>query len=244
MDNDVDIVLHRAGGFLAPENTIEAMEIGLTYPVDALEIDVLFTKDHIPIVYHDDTLERTTGIRKKVKRMRYEDLSDLDNGSWFDPSFSSTRIATLDAFLTAHAKRRPLYVEVKENRSHLLDIPRLIEQHGMMEETTFLSFHFQALCAIKEAYPKAKTMFLMGAKWMRRLSYGMDPRIDSYGLSLRLAKRKPDWVPRLRQMGYPVNIWSLNDPEYASTLMDQGVTSITTDRPAELLAMRTRKKAA
>lgn len=244
MDTHVDIVLHRAGGFLAPENTIEAMEIGLTQGVDALEIDVSFTRDHIPIVYHDDTLERTTGVRKKVKKTTYKELAQLDNGSWFDPSFSATRIVTLEAFLTAHAGRSPLYIEVKENNPQLLNVPALVEQAGMIDNTVFLSFHFRALCRIKETYPEAKTMFLMGAKWVSRLSRAIDPRIDSYGLSWRLAKRKPDWVGRFRRMGFPINIWSLNDVTFAMELMDMGVTSITTDRPKELLEARSRKKAA
>ena len=237
MANKPQVIVHRGGGFLAPENTIEAMKIGLELPVDGIEIDVLFTKDDVPIVYHDRSLKRTTNIRRQARKTRYNDLKDLDNGSWFDPAFSSSRIPTLDSFLNEFAHRRQLYLEVKETGQNLLAIPQLINEHGMLEDTIFLSFHYQALLDIKEAYPEATTMFLLGARWNRPVEYVLDERIDWFGLSFQLAHKKPKYLKKLLDFGYPINIWSCNDMDIARKLISMGITSITTDKPQEMLEL-------
>jgi len=153
------IIIHRGGGFLAPENTIYAMETGLTFPVDGIEIDVQFTKDDIPIVYHDNTLRRTTGKRRAVRRMTYDAIKDLDNGSWFDRSLTDIRIDTLDAFLTAFNRRFTLYVEIKEHGERLLDIPKMIKSFQLQDKVIFLSFHFELLLRIKEQVSYSEFMY-------------------------------------------------------------------------------------
>ena len=235
MTYNPQVILHRAGGFLAPENTIEAMQIGVTLPVEGIEIDVSFTKDHIPVVYHDRSLKRTTGLHRPIRKMNYLDIRDLDNGSWFDPAYSHAKIPTLKQFLTTFKRRKLLYLEVKESDPKLLLIPKLISEQGMMDTTIFLSFHFQALLDIKETYPEATIMFLLGAKWKRSFSYTVDPRMDWYGLSFQLAHKKPQLVTRLLEHGYKINIWSCNDMTIADQLIKLGITSITTDKPQEML---------
>jgi glycerophosphoryl diester phosphodiesterase len=237
MTNKPDVIIHRAGGFLAPENTIYAMETGLTFPVDGIEIDVQFTKDDIPVVYHDNTLRRTTGKRRAVKRLTYDSIKDLDNGSWFDRSLTDVRIDTLDAFLNAFNGRSTLYVEIKEHGERLLDIPKMIKSFQLQDKVIFLSFHFELLLRIKEHYPNMTVMFLLGARWKKPFSYCQDDRIDWYGLSFQLAYKKQHLVKEILDAGYHVNIWSCNQMEIASTLIDLGITSITTDKPEEMLGL-------
>lgn len=241
MTKKPDVIIHRAGGFLAPENTIYAMEKGLSYPVDGIEIDVQFTKDDVPIVYHDNTLKRTTGKRRAVRRMRYQTIKDLDNGSWFDSSLQDVRIDTLHDFLTAFKGRSKLYLEIKEHGNRLLDIPKMIQAFHLQDKVIFLSFHFELLLRIKEQYPHMKVMFLLGSRWKKPFSYCQDERIDWYGLSFRLAYKKQNLVKEILDAGYPVNIWSCNKMEIASTLIDLGITSITTDKPEEMLELIKRK---
>ena len=68
-------VAHRAGGLVAPENSLKALN--LTYKsgiAQMIEVDVQLTKDNKVILLHDSTFERTLGINKRPEDMCYEDI--------------------------------------------------------------------------------------------------------------------------------------------------------------------------
>jgi len=54
------IFAHRGGAKLAPENTLAAFDRGLEAGADGLELDVRLSRDGLPVVSHDATLDRTT----------------------------------------------------------------------------------------------------------------------------------------------------------------------------------------
>ena len=77
------LIGHRGVKNLCPENTLEsinkAFDLGLSY----IEVDVKVSKDEIPILLHDDTLDRTTNGNGLVVNFNYEDLIKLDAGGFF-----------------------------------------------------------------------------------------------------------------------------------------------------------------
>ena len=64
--------------------------------VSAAELDVQMLGDGTIVVLHDDNLRRTTGVDKNVWEVTYDDIKDLDNGSFFDESYAGTTIPMLD----------------------------------------------------------------------------------------------------------------------------------------------------
>jgi glycerophosphoryl diester phosphodiesterase len=83
------LIAHRGYRAIAPENTIYAFSLALG-KFDMFEFDVRFTKDNIPIVFHDEDLLRCTNVKDIynkssyfVKDFTYDELKKLDNVSWF-----------------------------------------------------------------------------------------------------------------------------------------------------------------
>jgi glycerophosphoryl diester phosphodiesterase len=85
------VIAHRCGGYLGPENTLEAASTAIGYGIAGIECDVQISSDGIPFLLHDDTLERTTNVNE-VFPLRASDNADsftiaeletLDAGSWF-----------------------------------------------------------------------------------------------------------------------------------------------------------------
>src|SRR3954463_4369145 len=74
------VVAHRGGGSLAPEKTIGAMRTGAAARFRAVEFDVMLAGDGTPVLIHDETTERTTGVRGQVAAMSYKALARLDAG--------------------------------------------------------------------------------------------------------------------------------------------------------------------
>jgi glycerophosphoryl diester phosphodiesterase len=99
------ILAHRGDSYQAPENTLEAARLGLDSGADGWELDVRLTRDAVPVVFHDESLSRTTDVAHRYEGDRraaagflvsdflFEEIRTLDAGSWFvDPS-GSTRSA-------------------------------------------------------------------------------------------------------------------------------------------------------
>src|SRR3954465_12682255 len=92
---------HRGASGHAPENTLvafkRARELGATW----IEFDVQLSADGVPIILHDDTLERTSDLGKPLRptELTLAELKSLDAGSWFGPEFVGERIPTLDEVL-------------------------------------------------------------------------------------------------------------------------------------------------
>ncbi len=134
------IVAHRGARSIRAENTMSAFKEAMKKS-DFIELDVTFTKDGVPVIIHDDTLERTSNVKefeefKKPYRVRdytYKQLLKLDFGSWFlrdDPfktiengtvkieelkSLKTQRILTLDQILKVLKKHNfPVNIEIKD----------------------------------------------------------------------------------------------------------------------------------
>lgn len=91
-ERQVLCIAHRGARSVAPENTLEAFRIGIErFDADMIELDVHLSRDGVPVVVHDDTLERCSNVatrfpdRKpwRVGDFTAAELVSLDAGSWF-----------------------------------------------------------------------------------------------------------------------------------------------------------------
>lgn len=80
LDSESNIVLvaaHRAAHLNHPENSIPAIKAAIEMGVDILELDVKVTKDGIPILMHDRTIDRTTTGAGEPSEFTYKELMKL-----------------------------------------------------------------------------------------------------------------------------------------------------------------------
>jgi len=90
---------HRGDVRFFPENTLPAFTSAVAKGAHMIEFDVYLTSDGVPIIIHDNTLDRTTNGTGNVTAYSLEELRTLDAGAWFDPKFAGTRIPTLQETL-------------------------------------------------------------------------------------------------------------------------------------------------
>ena len=109
----VKVIAHRGASGMAPENTIAAVKAAIDLNVDIVEIDVHMSTDGEIFAFHDDSLERTTNGRGKIKNKDSHYLKQLDAGSWFDEKFRDEKIPTLSEILSLDFKESKLIIEVK-----------------------------------------------------------------------------------------------------------------------------------
>src|SRR3954468_13070185 len=94
-------VAHRGASAVAPENTVAAFDEAVRLGAKAVEFDLRLTANGVPVVLHDETVNRTTNGTGPVSGYDSFDLLRLDAGSWFHSRFAGNRIPTLDEALLA-----------------------------------------------------------------------------------------------------------------------------------------------
>ena len=90
------VIGHRGAAKRAPENTLaglrRAHELGAAW----VEFDVMLSGDGVPILIHDETLERTTDGHGAVPDHGLAAIRELDAGAWFAPAYAGERVPTLE----------------------------------------------------------------------------------------------------------------------------------------------------
>lgn len=110
------LIAHRGANRLAPENSRSAFDMAMSYPIDGLETDVQMTLDDIPVLYHDRTLFKIMGKRKRIADLTYEQLCEMNWGRWHGKSFAKEPLLTLEETLQSYAHRTRLMIEIKSRK--------------------------------------------------------------------------------------------------------------------------------
>jgi glycerophosphoryl diester phosphodiesterase len=107
-------IAHRGAGQLAPENTLAAFRLGAHHGYTMFECDVKLSRDDVPFLLHDSTLERTSNGHGLAGNLPWSELAQLDAGHWHSPAFAGEPLPTLETlarFCLAHDYR--LNIEIK-----------------------------------------------------------------------------------------------------------------------------------
>ena len=107
------VVAHRCGSGVAPENTHTALRTAVREGADAVEVDVLPSRDGHPVVHHDDRLARTAGVDALVWDLELAELRRLEVGRWFAPAFAGERLPSLEEVATALPSHMQLVCDFK-----------------------------------------------------------------------------------------------------------------------------------
>lgn len=217
---------HRGASAFAPENTLASFRLAESLDADGIELDVHLSSDGVPVVIHDETLERTTDGRGNVARMTVDRLQQLDAGSWFDPRFQAETIPTLQEVLAWAGSRLALNVEIKTPEA-ALGVLSLLKEHPDVR-VLVSSFNHGALEILSEEDPLLPLGFLTeGYFWRRALrraraagAYSFHPNIDR--LSDAMQREVLDADLRL----FP---FTVDDPLRAQQLRSGGVQGIFTN---------------
>ena len=234
---------HRGCPARAPENTLESFAHAVAAGARALELDVRLTRDGVPVVLHDATVDRTTSGRGAVAALSLARLAELDAGARFTRDGGRTtparglgvRVPTLDAVLAAFPDT-PMIVEIKVVAA--ADAVRaLLERHGSATRTLVASFHARALDPFRDApfaigATQREVRRLLRAALTRRPlprpryhAITVPPRYR--GLPLPLGR----FARLLRPHGVAVHAWTIDDPAAARALWAAGVSGIVTNDP-------------
>src|SRR5262245_54144840 len=133
------IAAHRGNSSVCPENTLPAFQSALDARADLVELDYFHSADGVPVVIHDEILDRTTNAEAVLGQpklligdLRLADIQKLDVGLWFDAKFAKTKLPTLAESLDLIQTRSVTLIERKAGDAKTL--VKLLEDKQLLDQ--------------------------------------------------------------------------------------------------------------
>ncbi len=239
------VIAHRGANKKAPQNTLPAFVTAINEGTDGFETDVHLSKDGIPVICHNYTINATSDGRGEITSYTLEELKKFDFGSYFSVDFKGTPLPTLDEFLevTSESDCEIINIELKcpkdNNITHLVEQTlKSVKKYGCLDRVIISSFSPKVLSTVKKVDARCRTAFLYPISHpsvCRMIIYPffMVKKIKAdiiHPASLVVTK---ELVEIAHNLGIQVNVWTVNDRKTILKLLDYGVDGIITDKPLE-----------
>ena len=239
---------HRGCAGEAPENTLPSFERALACGADILESDLHLTQDGVPVMIHDDRVDRRTNGRGRVRDHDLEDLQRLDAGEGAHiPSLPEA----LDAFPTARFN-----LELKEDVPGLVDATLgAVDAAGRAADVLLTAELDPLMARVREAVATRRIPVALGAclgevvEFVQAAAEMRPPATPptSGPMALQIPARfgerplaTPALIEHAHQYGVQVHVWTVNAPDEIRALLEIGVDGIVSDFPARAWSPRAR----
>jgi glycerophosphoryl diester phosphodiesterase len=242
------VIAHRGYSAIAPENTLPAFERALAAGADLIELDYHHTRDGVPMVLHDYTLDRTTDATRRwggkgvrVADRPYEDLKELEAGLWFNPPQAGVRLPTLSQALEVIQRGSVTLIERKAGDA--ATCVKLLKEWRRINHVIVQAFDWDYL----RDYHRLEPRQVLGA-------LGPPSTRDGRKLTEKEKALTPAWLDEVKATGARAAVWNkqvdaaavkaaherglklwvytINDDSLAKQLLAMGVDGIITDNPA------------
>jgi len=264
-ENRFENIAHRGGHGEAPANTLEAMHSAMAAGADVLEMDIHMSRDGHLVVFHDQTLDRTTPCKGDIKHKTLTQLKACDKGYYYSPANKGketagdypfrnrgVQIPTLyDLFSTFPDQR--MIIEMKQAEPSLVsEFCRMIRSFEMQDLLIIGSLKQQPMDKFREecpevatsATPKEAALFILankiglsGAISPVYALLQVPPSVDLPGFLPELDITTPALLKGAHAKGLLVQVWTINDAALMRTLFEMGIDGIMTDYPSRLAAI-------
>ncbi len=235
------ILGHRGARANAPENTLSAFQKAMEYGADGVEFDVFLSKDAVPVVIHDETVDRTTDGHGPVQDFSASELGKLNAAKSF-AEFSHEGVPTLEQALSILPQGAIVNVELKGGghftKQKFVDCVLLVLQKYERHLTLIISsFDGELLYLFRLSAPHYLVSLLLSPfdeNWPKVLRHIDAIKPDALHLPAAIANSFVINLAKRHQMR--VAIWTVNNTDEAKAWFQKGVAGIVTDTVPEMVA--------
>lgn len=234
------IIGHRGVAGHAPENTIASIRAAAAMGVAWVEFDVMLSGDGTLVLFHDETVNRTTNGKGRVDEMTLPELQQLDAGSWFDRRFRGERVTTLQETAEVLSELgMNANIEIKPSTGHESEtgwaVGRFLatEWPHLLMAPIISSFSTEALeevAAEAPGFPRGLLMERIPKNWRKETERLGCSLLHCSHRFLRKAQ-----AAEIRDSGIHLLCYTVNERRRAQQLWNWGVEAVFSDYPDRLL---------
>ena len=234
------VIAHRGARAGAPENTLAAFKLAFSEGATWMETDIKLTHDGMPILMHDDSLDRTTNGQGAVADAYWTEAKNLDAGKWFSEDFAGEHIPTLSEalhYIISHNLHINLELKPCPGRTQATVMVTLIEAAKIWPQDypppLISSFNIDALIVASRLNPDWPLGLLLDSwtdEWPSLLK-----QTGATAIHFNEKCLTKDRVDKFVSMDLPVLAYTVNDPIRAQELLHWGVGAVFSDNPGEII---------
>ena len=236
------VIAHRGASGSAPENTLAAIQKAAEQGCQWIEVDGTVTADAQAVLHHDDNIKRCSDGSGLILAKSLAELQTQDFGQWFDASYSGERIPTL-AECAALCGKLDLgcNMEIKvidgwEEPTAEAVCAAVSDSWPANTPIVFSSFNAAALVVAERLLPDIPRAYLatvIPRDWQQKLADTGSTAMHCGDTELLDQKA----VQEITDAGYPLRVYTVDDPTRAAELRSWGVESIFTNHPDRMLGI-------
>ena len=231
---------HRGASGYEPENTLISFQKAINLGADMVELDVHLTKDKEVIVMHDETLDRTTNAKGELKKKNLAEIKKIRTKE------NNQEIPTLQEVIDEVKGKVEINIEIKLEDT-AIEVMKVVKRNNIENNVVISSNHVKSLQIVKEISPNVRRALLyyatktdpglpvlvffsriafpyVGNLIFRRLKKSQAGYLN---LTYHLANKR--FVKKLHELGYKVNVWTVNNVKDIRKMKNIGVDGIITN---------------
>lgn len=228
------LIAHRCGGALAPENTLAGLHVAARLGIRAVEFDAMLSADGVPVLIHDETLERTTNGHGRVADTSLADLLQLDAGCHHHRAFAGESLPTLaqalalcdELGLGVNLEIKPTSGTEEVTGATVAALAASSTPRAGLILSSFSEVALAAACNLAPELPRALLVEAIPQDWQSRLhTYACE------ALHASADRLDPEMVAAVKAAGVPLACYTVNQRRQAEELFALGVVAVFSDRP-------------
>ncbi|MEV6298777.1 glycerophosphodiester phosphodiesterase family protein [Actinoplanes sp. NPDC051861] len=230
-------VAHRGYCTVAPENTLPAFTAAVAAGATFVEFDVRTTRDGVPVVIHDRTVNRTTSGSGRVWDLTYDEVAALDAGSWFGAGFAGLRVPTLAETLDLlAATSAELLLEIKPPATldEVKAVVAELTERDLLGRTVIQSFDTDVLRKARDVAPEVRRGLLLFRYDAETVALCRELGVVYCNPAIEDVLGGAETTAALAAAGVGVMPWTPNDMGEWGPLVDAGAAGLITDHVGEL----------
>lgn len=234
------VIAHRGARGQAAENSLRAIELAAELGCVWVELDVMLSADQVPVIFHDNQLDRLTNGFGAVKDHYWDELHRLKIHPPRGSSEAAQRIPSLhQALQKLQQLGLGLNLEIKPNhatnRIKTLQLSLQVLQEFPGVPVVLSSFQHQALEEAQKLAPQLPRAVLwerLPVDWQQKAQALEVRAVHLAAFALRRWQ-----VAEIRSLGLEVYIYTVNTVKQAQRFKSWGVTGVFSDYPDRLLQL-------
>ena len=239
------VISHAGCAGHAPENTVAGVRRAIELGADAVEVDVQISADGIPVVIHDNTVDRTTDGTGSVQTATLEELRRLNAAAAYSGWPQREQIPTLAEVVQETSGRILLVIEIKhvDIEGAVLEVIRM---NGAVENVWIWSTHPQVVGQLRQYQPTIPAALGMGGEeWPDMLLFFREALWrNAQACTIEHSVLTPEIARAGRRHGLGPYVWTVNEEDEMHRVLDCGVSGIITDYPDRLRRVLAERRAA
>lgn len=242
------IIAHRGNSSIAPENTLPAFAKALAARADLVELDYHHSSDGVPVVLHDDTLDRTTNSlailgkeKLPVAAVSAVEIAKVDAGMWFGDDFVGTKLPTLVESLAAIQAGSTTLIERKAGDAATL--VKLLEQEKLTDKVVVQSFDWEFVKACRQLSPTL-TLCTLSGKAANAEQIEAAAATGADVIVWNHEKLRRDQIDLIHRLGKKAWVYTIDDPQKTADFIAAGIDGVITNKPATMIKVRSQLKPA